>query len=141
EMRQTPTGGSVVSFGVATNYAWKDRAGASQEKTEFHNVVAWGDLAKSIEGAFKKGRKVYIAGRLQTRSWETPDGQKRYTTEIIVDKALLLGIHDEDIGTPSMETSVKFSEPATKEGVVPQNPTEVPVINYESEIKPEDLPF
>jgi len=141
EMRQTPNGGSVVTFGVATNFSWKDRAGAEQEKTEFHNVVAWGDLARSISDAFKKGRKVYIAGRLQTRSWETPDGAKRYTTEIIADRALLLGVPDEDIGAPSMESSVKFSEPAHKETVVPQNPTEVPVINYESEIKPEDLPF
>ncbi|PIZ73487.1 hypothetical protein COY07_01940 [Candidatus Peregrinibacteria bacterium CG_4_10_14_0_2_um_filter_43_11] len=143
ELRQTPNGDSVVSFGVATNYSWKDRMGQQQEKTEFHNVVAWGDLAQSISDTVKKGRKVYIVGRLQTRSWETPDGGKRYTTEIVTDRALALGVHDEELGTPEMgaKTSVSFSEPASAKNVIPENPTAVPAINYESEIRPEDLPF
>lgn len=141
ELRQTPNGDSVVSFGIATNFTWKDRSGQDQEKTEFHNIVAWGALAKSIAENVKKGRKMYIAGRLQTRSWETPDGQKRYATEIIADSALALGIPDENIGAPSVATGVRLSEPAVKRGVVPENPVEVPQVNYESEIKPEDLPF
>jgi single-strand DNA-binding protein len=141
ELRQTPNGDSVVSFGIATNFAWKDRSGQDQEKTEFHNIVAWGALAKSIAENVKKGRKMYIAGRLQTRSWETPDGQKRYATEVIADSALALGIPDENIGAPSISTGVRLSEPAVKRGVVPENPVEVPQVNYESEIKPEDLPF
>ena len=144
--------------------------GESQEKTEFHNIVAWGDLAKSFGETVKKGRKVYVAGRLQTRSWETPDGQKRWTTEIVADRALALGVVDSELGTPeggeaaSAESKVVISEPVVKgeesasaepssdkstevtapaeaEKVVPDNPTEVPAVNYESEIKPEDLPF
>lgn len=143
ELRQTPNGNSVVSFGVATNFAWKDRAGESQEKTEFHNVVAWDELAKSIGEAFQKGRKVYIRGRLQTRSWETPDGNKRYTTEIIAENALALGVPNPEIGTPSMTTNVNVSQPQVKtESVAPENPAgAVPAVNYESEVKPEDLPF
>ena len=153
ELRQTPNGDSVCSFGVATNFAWKDRAGEQQEKTEFHNIVAWGELAKSLGESVRKGRKVYIAGRLQTRSWETPDGKKRWTTEIIADRALALGTVDSELGAPAEgevadETKVTLSEPVVKsdvpaptEKVVPENPTEVPAINYKSEIKPEDLPF
>lgn len=143
ELRQTPNGNSVVSFGVATNFAWKDRAGESQEKTEFHNIVAWDDLAKSIAESLKKGRKVYIRGRLQTRSWETPDGNKRYTTEIISESALALGVPNTEIGTPSVSTDVSVSQPQAKEdSAVPENPAgAVPAVNYESEVKPEDLPF
>jgi single-strand DNA-binding protein len=143
ELRQTPNGDSVCSFGVATNFSWKDRAGQEQEKTEFHNIVAWGSLAQELAQTVRKGRKVYVSGRLQTRSWETPDGQKKWTTEIVTEKALALGTVDEELGAPSASSKVTLSEPIVKgaERVVPQNPTAVPAINYESEIKPEDLPF
>jgi single-strand DNA-binding protein len=142
ELRQTPNGDSVVSFGVATNFSWKDRAGQDQEKTEFHNVVAWGDTAKSIHNIVKKGRKIYISGRLQTRSWEAPDGQKRYATEIITENALALGVSDEDIGIPAVSSEARVSEPRIKDKpMMSQNPVEVPAVNYESDIKPEDLPF
>ncbi|MFH0838527.1 MAG: single-stranded DNA-binding protein [Patescibacteria group bacterium] len=141
ELRQTPNGNSVVSFGIATNFTWKDRAGESQEKTEFHNIVAWDELAKAIQASFKKGRKVYIRGRLQTRSWETPDGNKRYTTEIVAEGALALGVPNAEIGTPSVSTDVTLSQPIKKDSYVPNSNAEVPAVNYESEVKPEDLPF
>jgi single-strand DNA-binding protein len=149
EIRQTPNGDSVVSLGIATNFSWKDKSGQDQEKTEFHNIVAWGALAKSIAETVKKGRKLYVAGRLQTRSWETPDGQKRYATEIIADSVLALGVPDGEIGAPAVTTGVKLSEPAVKNrsfapmstGRQAENPVQVPEVNYESEIKPEDLPF
>ncbi len=149
ELRQTPNGNSVVSFGVATNFSWKDKMGQTQDRTEFHNVVAWDELAQTIAQNFKKGRKVYISGRLQTRSWETPDGNKRYTTELITEKALALGIPSPDLGMPAMNTTVSVSQPMaagapvapTPQSVVPPNPVDVPKVNYESEVKPEDLPF
>ncbi len=151
EIRQTPNGEQVCNFGVATNYSWKDRTGETQERTEFHNVVAWGDLAASIAETVKKGRKVYVAGRLQTRSWETPDGIKKYTTEIIADRALALGTQDAELGSPTgaaASTSVSIGTPEAAPApaqetasVVPENPTEVPEISYESDVKPEDLPF
>jgi single-strand DNA-binding protein len=157
ELRQTPNGDSVVNFGVATNFSWKNRMGEQQEKTEFHNIVAWGELAQSIAESFKKGRKVYVAGRLQTRSWETPEGTKRYTTEVVAERALALGVVNEELGAPEAGASTNVSMTAPQAaptpqsetaplasgqaGVVPNNPTEVPDIKYESEIKPEDLPF
>lgn len=143
ELRQTPNGNSVVSLGVATNFSWKDRAGENQEKTEFHNVVAWDELAQGIADTFKKGRKVYIRGRLQTRSWETPDGNKRYTTEIIAENALALGVPNPEVGMPAVSTDVTLSQPQAKTDVaVSEGPVgEVPAVNYESEVKPEDLPF
>lgn len=140
ELRQTPNGNSVVSFGIATNFTWKDRAGENQEKTEFHNIVAWDALAKSISETFRKGRKVYIRGRLQTRSWETPDGNKRYTTEIIAENALALGVPNSDIGMPSVSTDVTLSQPQSKKSSF-EPAGVVPAVNYESEVKPEDLPF
>lgn len=143
ELRQTPNGNSVVSFGVATNFSWKDRSGETQEKTEFHNIVAWDDLAKSIASTMRKGRKVYVRGRLQTRSWETPDGNKKYTTEIIAENALALGVGNPEIGMPSMTSNVNVSQPQVKESsYAADNPAgAVPSVNYESEVKPEDLPF
>ncbi|QQR84051.1 single-stranded DNA-binding protein [Candidatus Peregrinibacteria bacterium] len=145
ELRQTPNGNSVCNFSVATNFTWKARTGEQQERTEFHNVVAWDTLSQSIGQSFKKGRKVYISGRIQTRSWETPDGKKRWTTEIVADKALLLGLVDSEFGAPESAgaSQVTFSEPKIKQtaGVIPDNPVEVPAINYEPDIRPEDLPF
>ncbi len=137
ELRQTPNGASVTSFSLATNYSWFNKAtNEKHEKTEFHNIVAWGDLAQSIIDTLKKGRKIYVSGRLQNRSCETPDGNKRYTTEIIAEKALALGVPDVDLGTPSVSSEASSSS-STPSQPVP----EVPAVNYESEIKPEDLPF
>ncbi len=144
ELRQTTNGGSVCSFGVATNFSWKSRTGELQERTEFHNVVVWGDLAQAVAQSVKKGKKVYVSGRLQTRSWETPDGQKKWTTEIVADQALALGFHDTELGAPDASGArVTLSEPVIKgsEPIISENPMAVPAINYESEIKPEDLPF
>lgn len=141
ELRTTPNGSSVCSFGVATNEQWKGQDGTQQERTEFHNVVVWGKLAEQVSASITKGRKVYISGRLQTRSWETPDGVKKYTTELIADSVTSLGHPHSEIemsaGDPPMSQSV---EPATPPVPSTQTP-DVPEVNYESEIKPEDLPF
>ena len=91
ELRTTASGQSVVNFGVATNRSYKDASGQKQEQVEFHNVVAWGKLADIIAQYMTKGRKIYIEGRLQTREWESQDGQKRRTTEIVAENMLMLG--------------------------------------------------
>lgn len=90
ELRTTGGGQSVCSFSVATNMRWTDNQGQQQERTEYHNVVAWRKLAEICSQYLGKGRKVYIEGRLQTRDWETQDGQKRYRTEIVADNMILL---------------------------------------------------
>src|SRR3990172_2722514 len=85
ELRVTPNGQSVASFGVATNRRWKDQQGNQQEATEFHEIVAWGKLAEVIQQIIHKGNRVYVEGRLQTRSWDGPDGAKRNRTEIVME--------------------------------------------------------
>ena len=83
EMRYTPSGQAVTQFTVAVNRNYKDGQGEWQEETEWFRVVAWGPLAERTAEYLRKGRKVYVEGRLQTRQWEDRDGQKRYTTELI----------------------------------------------------------
>jgi single-strand DNA-binding protein len=83
EMRYTPSGQAVTQFTVAVNRNYKDQQGDWQEETEWFRVVAWGPLAERTAEYLRKGNKVFIEGRLQTRQWEGQDGQKRYTTELI----------------------------------------------------------
>lgn len=90
EVRQIPGGQNVATFSVATNLSWTDSSGQRQDKAEFHNVVAWRKLAEICGQYLKKGMKVYIEGRLQTRDWEGEDGQKRYRTEIVADNMIML---------------------------------------------------
>ncbi len=83
ELRQTPSGQSVATFGVATNRIWIDKDGNRQQEVEYHNVVAFGKLAQIAAQYLTKGRLIFIEGRLRTRSWEDASGQKRTRTEII----------------------------------------------------------
>lgn len=90
EMRYTPQGTAVCTFGLATNRSWTTESGEKREDTEFHRVVAWNKLAEIISQLLFKGRKVYIEGRLQTRSWTGQDGNQRQTTEIIAEDMIIL---------------------------------------------------
>jgi single-strand DNA-binding protein len=91
ELRYTPSGAAVCSFSMATNRSWTPSDGGERkEETEFHRIVAWNKLAELCSQLLTKGRKVYIEGRLQTRSWDTPEGEKKYTTEIIAEDMVLL---------------------------------------------------
>jgi single-strand DNA-binding protein len=92
EVRTTPSGQSVANFTVATSRRWKDRDGNRQEKTEWHNVVAWGKQAEIAGQYLTKGKQVFVEGRLETRSWEDKThGDKRYRTEVICDNFQMLG--------------------------------------------------
>jgi single-strand DNA-binding protein len=92
ELRYTTTGVAVASFTLATNESWKDQDGNTQERTEWHNIVAWRKLAEICGEWLKKGNKVYIEGRIQTRSYDDKNtGQKRYITEIVADDMIMLG--------------------------------------------------
>jgi single-strand DNA-binding protein len=91
ELRYTTGGVAVATFSLATNESWKDQDGNQQERTEWHNIVAWRKLAEISGEYLKKGRKVYIEGRIQTRSYDDRNtGAKRYITEIVADNLLLL---------------------------------------------------
>lgn len=92
EVKYTPSGMAVANFSIATNENFKDKSGQWQERTEWHNIVAFQRLAEVVGEYVKKGTKVYIEGRLQTRSWDDKDsGQKRYKTEILANDLVLLG--------------------------------------------------
>lgn len=135
ENRTTPQGTSVSAFSVATNYVWTDNGGQKQEKVEYHNVVVWRKLAEICAQYLKKGSKVYIEGRLQTRSWDGQDGVKRYRTEIIADNMIMLDRVGGE-GTPRTSNHSSFVSDI-------QN-TELPTIEQEveeDEIKVENIPF
>ncbi len=90
ELRYTPQGTAVINFSVATNRRWKDDSGNWRDEADFHRIVAWDKLAEICSNLLKKGAKVYVEGRLQTRSWETQDGQRRYITEVNISDMILL---------------------------------------------------
>jgi single-strand DNA-binding protein len=123
ELRSTPSGTPVATFTLATNESWTDREGQKQERTEWHRIVAWGKLAEICGQYLRKGRQVYIEGRLTTRSWEDRQGNQRKTTEIVANQMLMLG------GRPSGEG----------EGGPPR---ETPEFAAETvKIEDDDLPF
>jgi single-strand DNA-binding protein len=91
EIRYTNTGTAVANFNLATSESWNDKTGQKQERTEWHRVVVWGKLAELCEKYLAKGRQCFVEGRLQTRSWDDKDGNKRYTTEIVANVVQFLG--------------------------------------------------
>jgi single-strand DNA-binding protein len=131
EVRQTPSGQSVCSFGLATNRSWTDNTGKRQEQVEFHSLVAWGKLAEICGQYLVKGRKVYVEGRLQTREWEGQDGAKRTRTEIVIENMIILD------RAGASGTSSGSASPFTP----PQAPASEPTAAPEEEIKIEDIPF
>ncbi|MFH1890215.1 MAG: single-stranded DNA-binding protein [Candidatus Kuenenbacteria bacterium] len=136
EVRTTPNGTSVTSFGLATNYVWTDTTGNRQEKVEFHNIVAWRKLAEICGQYLHKGSKIYIEGRLQTRSWDDQTGNKRYITEIVADNMIML-----DSKSASKPVGQKSSPPPAREET-PIIQVDEPANNTsEDEIKIEEVPF
>lgn len=99
ELRYTPGGAAVANFSIATTETWTDKnSGERREQTEWHRVVLWGKQAETLNEYLKKGRQIYVEGRLQTRQWDDRDGNKRYTTEVRSDRLVLLGGRRDDAG-------------------------------------------
>jgi single-strand DNA-binding protein len=130
ELRYTPSGTAVCTFGVATNRSWTSSdSGERQEETEFHRIVAWQKLAELCAQLLFKGRKVYVEGRLQTRTWTGKDNQERTTTEIVIDNMIVLdskrkpgtgfetGDSQQAGSTTSSQTPVKASTDDQSTGV------------------------
>jgi len=90
EMRYTPSGKPVTSFSLAVNRNWVSADGERHDETEWFNVVAWGNLAEICNQHLSKGQKVYVEGRLQTRSWEDENGQKHFRTEVVANEMVIL---------------------------------------------------
>ncbi|MFA4936837.1 MAG: single-stranded DNA-binding protein [Patescibacteria group bacterium] len=123
ESRTTPNGTTVTSFSVATNLRWTDKSGQKQDKAEFHNIVAWRKLGEICAQYLKKGSKIYIEGRIQTRSWQDQQGQKHWRTEIVAENMIML----DKIGNSQPETTP--TQPA--EDIAPADDT----------INVEEIPF
>ena len=134
ELRSLPSGVKVCSFSLATNRVWKDKNGARQESTDYHNVVVFGRQAETVAQYMKKGSSILVEGRMQTRSWDDKtSGEKKYRTEIVADRTQFgpKGSNSSSGGT----TSVSSKAPASQG-------EEVDSIEYpEEDINPEDIPF
>ena len=138
ESRTTPQGVSVCNFSIATSRVWKDQQGVQQDRTEFHNIVAWRRLGEICGQYLSKGRQIYLEGHLETRNWEDKDsGQKRYRTEIIADNMIMLGNKSDN--APANKSAAapreQEQEPAKEPAMVQAQPTS------DEEIRIEDIPF
>ncbi len=130
EIRTLPSGQPVCTFSIATNRVWKDKAGARQTMTEYHNIVMFGRLAEIAKQYLARGKMVFIEGRIQTRSWEK-DGQKRSRTEIVAEE-MQMGPRGSDVASSGQQSEQS-----------PQQKEEVETIQYpdEGEINPDEIPF
>jgi len=144
EKRSLPSGAAVASFALATTRVYKDKNGVKQEDTQFHNVVAFGPQAETIAQYMKKGSSILVEGRLQTRSWDAPDGTKKYRTEIIVDAFQFGPKRDPASGASGGYQASTPSEGAPKISQAPASnqPPELETIQYPTEeINVDDIPF
>lgn len=136
EKKALPNGTVVTSLSLATNRVWKDKDGAKQESTDYHNVVIFGRPAETAAQYLKKGQSAYIEGRLQTRSWDDKDGKKQYRTEIVADSVQF---------GPKAGGGMSNSNPSQQSAPqsVESEPTDVGgQIEYPADdIDPEDIPF
>src|SRR3954449_9596813 len=136
EMRYTPSGQAVTQFTVAVNRNYKDAQGERQEETEWFRVVSWGSQAEFAAEYLRKGNKVYIEGRLQTRQWEGQDGQKRYTTELVANTIQNLERRQRDEGDGGSQLPPEPRQRPASTGQAPARPSpEQPEPDYD------DLPF
>ena len=142
ELRYTPNGQAVASFAVATNRVWVDASGEKKEAAEFHDVVTWGKLAEICGQILSKGRKVYIEGRLQTRTWEGQDAVKRQKTEIVAENMLVLDKPKEG-SAPYNPAGVGASAPSGDPMSAPMQDNSAPDmgISGNAEVNLDDIPF
>lgn len=143
ELRTTPNGSSVCQLGLATNYVYTNQqTGQKVEQVEYHSVVLWRKLAEIANQYLKKGRRVYIEGRLQTQSWDGQDGQKKSRTEIVADNMIML---DGGMGAGGPNAAPQSNMPNRTDlsATQPAPSEELPTIqqNQGEDISVEDIPF
>lgn len=159
ELRAIPSGVAVANFAIATNFVYTDAAGVKQEKVEFHEIVTWRRLAEIANQYLKKGAKVFIEGRLQTRSWQDQNGAKRYRTEIVAENLIMLDrAPAPQEGTPAYtgghRTAPQAATPSQAHAPTPSSlpaktsrpaDEELPTIDIteetEEEVSVEEIPF
>lgn len=129
ESKTTPSGQTVTTFGIATNRFYFDQQKQRQQKVEFHNIVAWGRLGEICAQYLKRGQLAFVEGRIETRTWEAPDGTKKFRTEIIAEN-MQMGPKVGGGGAPS-----------SGGGYAPHSPAQEDVPIVEDEIQVKDIPF
>lgn len=135
ELRALPSGMNVASFSIATNRVFKDRDGKKQEQTDFHNIVVFGRQADTVSQYLKKGSSAFVEGRMQTRSWEGKDGEKKYRTEIVADR-----VQFGPRGSGSGGGARRDEEQSMPDDM--GGPPAGPGIEYpKDDINPDDIPF
>ena len=143
ELRYTPGGQAVTSFSVATSDKWTDKQGQKQEKTEWHNIVVWSKLAELANQYLRKGNKVYVEGKLSTRSWEDRDGTKKYKTEIVAENIVFLERNNQQQGYQAPQQ--QYQQPQQDYGQQPQGDYQYPQPQESFGAPPvppeDDLPF
>ena len=130
ELKYTPSGTPVCTFSLATSENWSDKNGQRQERTEWHRIVVWGKMGERCNQYLGKGRQAYVEGRLQTRSWEGKDGQKRYTTEINA-------VNVQFLGAPAGEKQPSDSKPEENNNFMDEEYN----ISTDSNFTADDIPF
>lgn len=139
ELRYTPSGRAVCTFSMATNRSWTTEAGEKREEADFHRIVAWGKLGELCSQFLVKGRKVYVEGRLSTRSWQAQDGQQKSITEVVIDDMILI---DSKGGAQSTGKAPEADEPkAASPKKKEKEEEEPPSVSSDEDVKPEDIPF
>jgi single-strand DNA-binding protein len=147
ELRYTPSGAAVATFSLATSERYKDKSGEMQEKTEWHNIVAWRQLAEICGKYLHKGKQVYIEGKIQTRSYDDRDGNKRYITEIVADQMQMLGGRGDEAGGQRESGNRQGGQQYQRQGgQQPQRPAQNSTPAYEDYVEPpfnpdDDIPF
>lgn len=151
ELRYTPAGTAVCSFSIATNRNWTTDTGEKKDEVEFHRIVAWNKLAELCSQFLTKGRKVFVEGRLQTRSWAAQDGTQKQTTEIVISDMILLDSKrtGEQADSSTSETEEETVAPKVTSAKKKEDTSENSTKDSESskgseadeEIAPDDIPF
>lgn len=143
ELRYTPQGTAVCTFGLATNRSWTTDGGEKKEDAEFHKIVAWNKLAELCSQLLTKGRKIYVEGRISSRTWTGQDGQQRNTTEIVIEDMIILD--NKRGGETSEEAPMPMQEPSGTEDAVDAPKTEPKTKAAKKEVSedvnPDDIPF
>jgi single-strand DNA-binding protein len=135
ELRALPSGIQVAQVSVATNRVWKDKNGMKQEAADYHNVVVFGKQAETVAKYMRKGSQVMVEGRMQTRSWDGKDGEKKYRTEIVADRVQFGS-------SPAGAGGAPRAAQASAAGKQEQSAPALDTIEYPTEeINPEDIPF
>jgi len=142
EVRYTTGGSAVTNFSVATNRSFRKRDSEEwQEEVAFHNIVVWGKDAEFMSQRARKGTRVYVRGRLQTRSWEDQDGKKNYRTEIVADKVILLDRYERGSGSKSTGAPAEGNDKSPMPEEDKKSADKSKKSKKNDEIDPDDLPF